>query len=223
MVPVSIPLDATRAALAAPAIALAATFVAFGAACAAAGVGLGWTLACGLLVFGMPGQLVLLQAGGGLSAVPAALFANSRFLPMAIAIAPLFGPWRGRTLLAAPFIAVTPWVAGLRSLPGLAIEDRLPWFVSFGLVCAAAAAAGMVAGHALGGVLEGGAQAALVFVNPLYFALLIALDLRWPKPRAAALCGMAAALPCLWLPPGVALLVAGVAGGTIAFRLTRHG
>lgn len=221
--PGSIPLDAARAALAAPAIALAATFVAFGAACAAAGVGLGWTLACGLLVFGMPGQLVLLQAGGGLSAVPAALFANSRFLPMAIAIAPLFGPWRARTLLAAPFIAVTPWAAGLRSLPGLAVEQRLPWFVGFGLVCFAASAAGMVAGHALGGMLEGGAQAALVFVNPLYFAALIALDLRWPKPRAAALCGMAAALPCLWLPPGVALLAAGLLGGSVAFWITRRG
>lgn len=221
--PASIPLDAARAALSAPALALGATFVAFGAACAAAGVGLGWTLACGLLVFGMPGQLVLLQAGGGLSAVPAALFANSRFLPMAVAIAPLFGPWRSRTLLAAPFIAVTPWAAGVRSLPGISVEQRLPWFVSFGVVCLVAAALGMVGGHALGGRLEGGAQAALVFVNPLYFAALIALDLRWPKPRAAALCGMAAALPCLWLPPGVALLVAGVAGGTIAFWIARRG
>ncbi|MDW8400027.1 MAG: AzlC family ABC transporter permease, partial [Acetobacteraceae bacterium] len=208
--PAPVPLEAARAALAAPAIALAATFVAFGAAAAAAGMGLAWTLACGLLVFGMPGQLVLLQAGGGLAAVPAALFANSRFLPMAIAIAPLFGPWRGRTLLASPFIAVTPWAAGLRSLPGIVPEQRLTWFVAFGLVCFADSAAGMVAGHALGRLLEGGAQAALVFVNPLYFALLIALDLRRPGPRAAALCGAAAALPCLWLPPGVALLAAGV-------------
>jgi predicted branched-subunit amino acid permease len=207
----------------APAVALAATFLAFGAACAAAGIGLGWTLACGLLVFGMPGQLVLLQAGGSLSAVPAALFANSRFLPMAIALVPIFGPWRGRTLAAAPFIAVTPWAAALRRLPGLPVEDRLPWFVAFGSLCMAAAAGGMVAGHALGARLEGGAQAALVFVNPLYFALLIALDLRWPKPRAAAACGMAAALPCLWLPPGVALLVAGVAGGTLAFWISRRG
>jgi predicted branched-subunit amino acid permease len=222
-VPASVSLDAVRAALAAPAIALAATFVAFGAACAAAGVGLAWTLACGLLVFGMPGQLVLLQAGGGVAAVPAALFANSRFLPMAIAIAPLFGPWRGRTLLAAPFIAVTPWAAGLRALPAIAVERRLSWFLAFGLACFAASAAGMVAGHALGGLLEGGAQAALVFVNPLYFALLIALDLRWPKPRAAALCGMAAALPCLWLPPGVALLAAGLLGGSVAFWITRRG
>lgn len=214
--------DGARAALAAPAIALAATFVAFGAACAAAGMGIGWTLACGLLVFGMPGQLVLLQAGGGVSAVPAGLFANSRFLPMAIAIAPLFGLWRARNLLAAPFIAVTPWAAGMRSLPGLAPEWRLRWFVAFGLACFAASAAGMLAGHAMGRLLEGGAQAALVFVNPLYFALLIALDLRWPKPRAAALCGAAAALPCLWLPAGVALLAAGLLGGTLAFWITRR-
>jgi predicted branched-subunit amino acid permease len=222
-VPGSVPLAAVREALSAPAIALGATFVAFGAACAAAGVGVLWALACGLLVFGMPGQLILLQAAGGVSAVPAAVFANSRFLPMAIALAPLLGPWRPATIAAAPFIAVTPWAASVRVLPGVAAADRLPWFLGFGLACWGAAAAGTVAGHALGGLLEGGARAALVFVNPLYFALLIALDMRRPAPRAAALCGMAAALPCLWLPPGVALLAAGLVGGTIAFRITRHG
>ncbi|RYJ03129.1 MAG: branched-chain amino acid ABC transporter permease, partial [Acetobacteraceae bacterium] len=117
------------AALGAPAIAMGATFLAFGAAVAAAGLGLGWALGASLLVYGMAGQLVLLQLGGA-GVLPAALgatVANARFLPMALAIA----PWLGRgwhRWLALPFIAITPWAAAMRVLPGLPEGQRLPWF-----------------------------------------------------------------------------------------------
>ncbi|GAA0606150.1 hypothetical protein GCM10009416_49300 [Craurococcus roseus] len=47
------------AALGAPAVAMGATFLAFGAAVREAG--LPWALGAALLVYGMPGQLVLLR------------------------------------------------------------------------------------------------------------------------------------------------------------------
>src|SRR5215218_1381504 len=76
-------------ALGAPALAMGATFLAFGAAVREAGLPLPWALGAALLVYGMPGQLVLVQfaAGGGGGAAPAvlgAVAANARFLPMAV-------------------------------------------------------------------------------------------------------------------------------------------
>jgi hypothetical protein len=59
-------------------------------------------------------------------------------------------------------------------------------------------------------------------VNPLYYALLLAADLDRPAPRRAILCGAAAASLALVLPASVALLAAGLAGGTAAFLLGRR-
>jgi predicted branched-subunit amino acid permease len=91
-----------------PALAMAATFLAFGAAVQEAGLGLGWALAAAGLIYGMPGQLVLLQfaapgapGGGVLPAVAAATAANARFRPMAVALAPWLGGGRRRWLARA--------------------------------------------------------------------------------------------------------------------------
>jgi hypothetical protein len=83
------------AALGAPAIAMAVTFLAFGTTVAAAGLGLGRAIGASLLVYGIAGQVVLLGAVAGpmAPAVLGATAANARFLPMALA--PWLGPPRG--------------------------------------------------------------------------------------------------------------------------------
>jgi predicted branched-subunit amino acid permease len=213
-------------ALGAPALATGATFLAFGVAVAEAGLSLGWALLSSAAIYGMAGQLVLLGLAAGpgaawLPAVVAATAANGRFLPMAVAIAPLLG--RGpRRWLALPFIAITPWAPAMRRLPGLADADRLPWFLGFALTSWTAALIATAAGHALAPVLPPMLRAALLFANPLYFALLLAADLGRPGVRSAVLCGAAAAPLALWLGPAWGLLAAGVAGGSIAFLWTRR-
>ena len=217
-------------ALGAPALAMGATFLAFGAATAEAGLGLGWALAASLLVYGMAGQVVLLQLvalPGGAGALPAVLgatAANARFFPMAVAIAPLLGGRAAgrRRWLAAPFIAITPWAAGMRHLPALPEAARLPWFLGFAHASWIAAAAATAAGHRLAPHLDPALRAALLFANPLYFALLMAADLRVPAPRRAMLLGAAAAPAALLLPPAWGLLAAGLVGGTAAFLIGRR-
>ena len=138
-----------RAALGAPAVAMAATFLGFGAAVSAAGLGLGWAMASALAIYGMPGQLILLTAaaGGGAlgAAVLSAIAANARFLPMAVALSPWLGGRRSRWL-ALPFIAVTPWAAGMRTLPGLPPARRLGWFLGFAAGCWGVATAATLLG-----------------------------------------------------------------------------
>ncbi|WP_149538447.1 AzlC family ABC transporter permease [Siccirubricoccus phaeus] len=211
-------------ALGAPAVAMGVTFLAFGAAVAASGLGLGWALGASLLVYGMAGQVVLLggAAGPALPAVLGATAANARFLPMAVAIGPLLGPPGWRRWLALPFIAITPWAAAMRVLPGLAAEARLAWFLSFALASWVVAGLATVAGFLAAPLLGPATLAALVFANPLYFALLMADDLTRPGPRRAVLAGVLAAPLALWLPAAWGVLAAGLLGGTAAFLLGRH-
>jgi predicted branched-subunit amino acid permease len=206
------------AAVGAPAVAMAVTFLAFGAAVATAGLGLGWAITASLAVYGMAGQVVLLGAAGG-AALPAALgatVANARFLPMALAISPWLGTgWR--RWLALPFIAITPWAAAMRVLPALPAAQRLAWFLGFALVSWTVAGLATAAGHWAAPSLGPGLLAALLFTNPLYFALLLAADLRVAAPRRAIVAGVLAAPAALLLPPAWALLGAGLLGGTLAF------
>jgi predicted branched-subunit amino acid permease len=215
-------------ALGAPALAMAATFVAFGAAVAEAGLSLAWALAATGLVYGMAGQLVLLQvaAGGGaaLPATIAATAANARFLPMSVAIAPLLGPRRPawRRLLALPFIAITPWAAGMRVLPGLPEEARLPWFLGFSVASWTVAMATTAAGHLAAPALPLEWRAALLFTNPLYFAMLLAADVARPGVGPAILGGVLAAPLAWWVGGAWGLPLAGLVGGTAAFLATRR-
>jgi predicted branched-subunit amino acid permease len=213
------------AALGAPAIAMGVSFLAFGAAVAAAGFGLAWALGASLLVYGMAGQLVLLQAGpaGAAAAALGATAANARFLPMALALAPWLGPPGLRRWLALPFIAITPWAAAMRVLPRLAAPARLPWFLGFALVSWTVAGLATTLGFRAAPLLDPTLLAALLFANPLYFALLLAAELRAPASRRAILAGAAAAPLALFLPPAWGLLAAGLAGGTAAFLWGQRG
>jgi predicted branched-subunit amino acid permease len=208
---------------------MGATFLAFGAAVAEAGLPIGWALLCSGAVYGMAGQLVLLQvatgaAGAALPAVAAATAANARFLPMSVAIAPLLGPRRPRLwrLLALPFIAITPWAAGMRRLPGLPETERPRWFLGFAAASWCAALAATAAGYGLAAALPTPLRAALLFANPLYFALLLAADLGRPGVRGAVIGGAASAPLALWLGPAWGLLAAGLLGGTAAFLWARN-
>lgn len=222
-------LPGLREALGAPGVAMAATFLAFGAAVQEAGLTPGWALLACWGIYGMPGQLVLVQAatlgwaGGVGAAVMGAVAVNARFLPMAVSITPVLSARsRWRLLPAVPFIAVTPWAAAMRALPAVERPRRLAWFLGFGLTSWLVAGLAALSGFHLAGAMGAEARAALLFVNPLYYALLLAADLDRPAPRRAVLCGAGAASLALVLPSSVALLAAGLAGGTMAFLLGRR-
>ncbi len=207
--------SAWREALGAPALAMAATFLAFGAAAGAAGWPAWVALLAALGVYGMPGQMIWLGGGG----VLAALAANARFLPMAVSLAPWLGARRGRWA-ALPFIAVTPWAMAMRRLPGLEPAERLEWFLGFGLASWLVAGVATLAGWALAGRLGAPLLALLLLVNPVYFGLILLDAARLPPARAAVLGGLLALPLALLLPPAIGLLAAGVAGGTLAFSWT---
>jgi predicted branched-subunit amino acid permease len=144
---------------------------------------------------------------------------------MAVAIAPLLGPRGGRgRLLALPFIAITPWAAGMRRLPGLPEGARAPWFLGFALASWLAALAATAAGHLAAPLLPLPLRAALLFANPLYFFLLLAADAGRPGVGAALVGGAVAAPLAAWVGGAWGLPLAGLLGGTAAFLAVRaHG
>jgi predicted branched-subunit amino acid permease len=110
----------------------------------------------------------------------------------------------------------------MQALPGLAPAARLPWFLGFALASWGLAGAATAAGHALMPLLDPALLAALLFANPLYFALLLAAaGAAAPDARRAALAGALAAPLGLLLPAAWALLGAGLLGGTLAFLAGR--
>ncbi|WP_207539761.1 AzlC family ABC transporter permease [Sabulicella rubraurantiaca] len=206
---------ACREALGAPALAMAATFLAFGTAAAAAGLSLGWTLLAALGVYGMPGQMILLGGGG----VAAAVAANARFLPMAVSLSPWLGRGGGRWL-SLPFIAVTPWAMAMRRLPHTPPTDRLRWFLGFALTSWIVAGLSALAGFLLAGRLPGPVLAVLLLTNPIYFGLIVADAARVHPARLSVACGLLATPLALVLPASLGLLAAGLVGGSVAFALS---
>jgi predicted branched-subunit amino acid permease len=123
-----------------------------------------------------------------------------------------------------PFIAITPWAAAMRVLPAIERPARIGWFLGFGLTSWIVAGLAALSGYYVAGAMGPEARAALLFVNPLYYALLLAADLDKPAPRRAVLCGAAAASVAAVVPASMALLAAGLVGGTVAFLIgRRHG
>ncbi|WP_159348551.1 AzlC family ABC transporter permease [Roseomonas harenae] len=207
-------------------IAMAATFIAFGVAAREAGFSLGWSLTSSAAIYGMAGQMVLLgaQPGAGTAAVAGAIMANARFMPMAAALAPLVrGPLAP---YCVPFVAITPWAAAMRNLPGMPQPDRARWFLGFALTVWTIGLLTTAIGYAVAGTLSAPVLRLLLMVNVLYFALMIAAGLSRGGPWRASLGGAAAVPLALLLPAGIppawGLLGAALIGGTAAFLLRRR-
>jgi predicted branched-subunit amino acid permease len=98
---------------------------------------------------------------------------------------------------------------------------RLPYFIGFSVtlfvVAAIASATGFIVSDAMGPTLKLG----LVFMNPVYFIIVLGGDIR-SRMMGTALAFGAIAGPVAYLyTPQWSVLVAGLFGGTLAFMLTR--
>ena len=135
----------------------------------------------------------------------------------------LRAPGRPRWLYyaAAQLIAVTSWVLAMQRTPALAEKERLPYFLGLSLVLWGGCFVGTAVGYVLAGGLPHTLSLGLVFLNPLYFMLIFALDLR-ERSRLLAL-GAGAVLGPLFhlLSPDWGLLATGFVAGSFAFGLDR--
>jgi predicted branched-subunit amino acid permease len=219
-----------REACGAPALVLAASYLGFGSLIRESGIGLGLGLFSTLSGWALPGQVVAVElhaADAGLVSIFLAVaLVNARLMPMVVTLMPLVrrdGRPRWRLYAAAHFVAATGWAIMMIRAPRIARDERLAWFVGF----VAPLLVGTLAATALGFVISGSVPPAislgLVFVNPMYFLLVFAQDLRERAKRLALALGLVVGAAFQVLSPSWGLLATGLVAGTAAFLLERAG
>lgn len=217
---------AMREALGAPAMVLAASYLGFGSLARSSDLTLGMALTSTATGWALPGQIALVELYAvGASLLTTALavsLTNVRLLPMTLAIMPhLRSPGRPRWhyWVAAHWVAVTVWVHTLRRAPDLPLDQRLPFFVGFALVLWGTTLTTTAVGFVLAGAVPGYVSLGLVFLNPIYFMLILGADARErDRTRAWAMALGALLGPALHtLDPDWGLLATGAIAGTAAF------
>lgn len=221
-----------------PALVLGASFVGFGSLLYEMDIGLWLGVLSIISTWALPAQVASVEMfarGAPLFAVFVAVaLINFRFLPMTVAMLPLLRQSGVRTwklYILAHFIAVTTWVLVMLRAPEMPPEQRLPYFWGGVAMVIPAALLGTTLGYVAAGAVPPQVTHGLIFLNPVFFMLVLLVDLR-QRARAYALLLGAVLGPALHaLTPTWGLLIAGLIGGTAAFladrllagRSARHG
>ena len=210
-------------ALSLPAFILLFTMMGFGSLARSAGFDAEMAALASLLIWGLPGQLAMVEltsTGQGLIAIVfACSLANARFLPMVVSFVPAMS--RGRSnlpgmLLDAQLLSINSWAVCLREFPQIEPEFRHRYYVTFASTILTAAVSGTLMGYYGAVLLPAVLVLGLIFVSPLFFALVLAA-----VPGGAERLSMI--LGCLTIPiahylfPSVDLLITGVVGGSLGF------
>jgi predicted branched-subunit amino acid permease len=217
-----------RAAVALPAVILAATFIGIGSVCAGYGMPLAWALLATVLIWAGPAHLILvggLASGASWLAVGITVGLSSvRLLPMVVSLLPYLRLQNRNPVVAvicAHFVAISIWVEGLRLLPQIDAEGRVPFFLGLGTGLLASATTATAAGYFLAGIIPPAFSAALLFLTPIFFLLSLFTTARALSDRLAIGFGFFGLLAASTIGDGLELLYAGLGGGTIAYGLAR--
>ena len=216
-----------RDALAAPSLVLLFSMMGFGSVAASNGLSLPMALVTTAGVWGLPGQLAMVElyaaGASAAAAIAAASFANARFLPMSVSFLPLMREGvrrRDLLLVLVQLLSINSWAVGQRVFPVIAPRLRWLWFLAFAGTCMAAGLAGTALGFYGLDTLPRPVSLGLVFLNPLFFAVLLSGTTGRPAVMALLL-GALLGPPMHLVSPDWGLLATGLLAGTGAFWLSR--
>ncbi|MDH5748630.1 MAG: AzlC family ABC transporter permease [Rhodospirillales bacterium] len=218
-----------RDAVGVPALVLFGCYVGFGSIILESGLGLPLGLFSTISAWALPGQVVMIElyslGASVLLIALAVMMTNARLLPMVMTLIPLVRDGkrpRWQYYAAAHVIAVTSWIAAMKRCPSLPESQRLPYFVGFCLVIWMMSMGGTAVGFFLSGIVPQPVSLALVFLNPIYFMLILASDLK-NRGRVTGIVLGALMGPLLHhLSPDWGLLITGVAAGSIGYFVSRR-
>ncbi len=215
-----------------PALVLAAGYLGFGALAAGNDLSFAGTVLSSLLLWALPGQLILVEMhtlGAPFFAVLLSVIVSAvRFLPMTVVLMPLLregGERPRRFYLAAHLISMTGWAWAMARFPAIPPSRRLDYFFGFALTLMASATLSTAVGFLAGDLLPPLAKTALVFMSPMYFVLILTGTTRESLGRAAIVAGAIVGPIAHLVVPQWSVLVAGAVGGTLAYaghRAWRH-
>jgi predicted branched-subunit amino acid permease len=217
-----------RTAFGVPSAVLGAAYIGFGALALESDFSVWLALLSTATIFALPGQLVLVElhtiGAPALAIVSAVMLTNARFLPMTVALMPVIrdrSHTRYQLYPAMHLLAMTGWAVAMKRAPDLPLPERLPYFVGFAVVTWMACLACTVFGYFVSGSLPHLVKLGLVFLNPLYFILILSGDVRHRLiVLALAFGALAGPLIHLWTPQW-SVLLGGFAGGTVGYLVHR--
>ena len=200
----------------------------FGALALESGLDLALAIACTAGIWALPGQIVLIEmhmAGApGALTVLAVMLTGARFLPMAVSLMPVIRDRRysrSTVYAAAQLLAMTSWAWTMRRGADLPKEARLAYFIGFAGACWAVGVIATAIGYFMAGSFSPLMRLGFLFLNPVYFVVLLIGDAR-TSLAICALIGGAIAGPLLHLlNPQWSVLLGGFIGGTAAYAVDR--
>jgi len=212
-------------ALSLPAFILLFTMMGFGSLARGAGFGADMAAVATLFIWGLPGQLAMVEltsTGQGLvTIVFACSLANARFLPMVVSFVPALSRGRSNLFgmsLDAQLLSINSWAVCLREFPVIDSQFRHRYYVTFASCILLAAVMGTLLGYHGAVLLPAAVVLGLIFVSPLFFALVLsAVPDR--AQRLSMLLGCATIPLASFLLPSVDLLLTGLVGGSVGFAL----
>lgn len=210
-----------------PAFILLTTMMGFGSLARSNGFSAEMAALATALIWGLPGQLAMVEltaTGQGLIAIVfACSLANARFFPMVVSFVPAMTRDKSSfaaLVIYAQLLSINSWAMCMRRFPQIDAQYRKLYYVVFALSIISAAIAGTLIGYQVSAVLPRSLVLGLIFLSPLFFALVLSSVTRADE-RASLLLG------CLVVPlahyylPSVDLLVTGIVAGSLGFYMGR--
>jgi predicted branched-subunit amino acid permease len=218
-----------REAFGMPAVVMTAGFIGYGSLASDAGMPFAIAAMATMLMWALPGQLVMLEMMAVKATLLLTVFAVTmsavRLLPMTVTLAALLrspGANRWREYLAVHFVATTSWALGMRQFPAMPAAQRAPWMAGFGAVCTVVALVCCALGYFAAGALPREIRIGLVFLMPVYFVILLAGDIRTRAMALSLVCGAMAGPAFYLLSPEWSVVLGGLIGGTVAYVLQKQ-
>lgn len=214
-------------ALSLPAFILFFTMMGFGSLMQQAGFDALMAAVATLTIWGLPGQLAMVEltvTGQGLIAIVVACsLANARFMPMVVSFIPAMargGASVWRQLLDAQMLSINSWAVCMREFPRVEAQWRPLYYRTFAGFILGAAVLGTLLGYYGAVILPAVIVLGLIFTSPLFFALVLATTPGHAE-RLSMLAGCAIVPVAGHFYPSIDLLITGVAGGTVGFVAAR--
>ena len=219
---------AMRDAVGFPSITLLASMTGFGSLVHESCLPFMMAIAATVGIWGLPGQLALVEMHvAGVSAffvILGVALANARFLPMVVSFMPLMNVEGSRTrwnFALVQMLSINSWAAGLKRFPEIARKFRRRYYIVFAVICMSAGILGTVIGYFGVGLMPRPIALGLIFMNPLFFAVLLAGVQSRPSV-IALIVGAPLGVMFHIVVPDLDLLLTGAVGGSLAFWLNNR-
>jgi predicted branched-subunit amino acid permease len=207
---------------------LFASFIGFGGLIRDIDFPLGAAILSVVLVWALPAQVLLVGGFAAGTAAPVIALAvglsSVRLFPMAASILPYLRggrPGAGVQFIAAHFVAVTAWIEGMRRLPSMPVEERLPFFFGLAGALVLSSMISTAIGYHLAGTLPRALAIGLLFLTPLSFLIQLSHNARDLVDRLALLFGLVLAPLMAEIGGRLDLLWTGLIGGAAAWGAHR--